>query len=149
MAVVADDGRVQVAVTVDLRGAEEGDRVQASIGDVAERLDEAGVEVGVGHDAGIGHSHRQFFELWPDSPGLEEDVRPRGVDALGDGRRQHRHARPGEEHIAVLDEAAGGDGHHLARGVCGRRSGRSAGRRGGGRVCRVGHLPHLLSRPGA
>ena len=50
----------------------------------------------------------------PDAAGLEEDVRVGGVDALGHRGGQHRHAGAGEEHVAVLDEAAGGDGHHLA-----------------------------------
>ena len=87
-----------------------------------------------GHHAGVGDGHRQLLEARPDAAGLEEDVRVGGVDALGDGGRQHRHAGAGEEHVAVLDEAPGGDGHHLAGGVGDRR---------------LGHVPHLLSRPGA
>jgi hypothetical protein len=137
MQVVADDGGVHVAVAVYLRGAQEGDGVQAPVGHVAEGFHEAGVQVGEGHHPRVGDGHRQLFERGPDAAGLEEDVSVWGVDALGDRGGQHGYAGAGEQHITVLDEAPGGDGHHLARGVGGH-----------GRLC-VGHLIHLRSRPGA
>ena len=115
MLVVADHRGVQVAEAVYLRRAQEGDGVQAPVPDVAEGFHQAGVEVAEGHDPRVGHGHGQLVELRPDTARLEEHVGPGGVDALGHGSRQHGHAGAREQHVAVVDEAAGGDGHHLAR----------------------------------
>ena len=117
---VTDVGGIEVAVTVDLRGAEEA-QIDQPLLEEPHHIDGPGAPEGARDIGGVAHGHERLgCRPVADDPVLEEPDGSGGVDALGEGEGDQRQAHADEHHVALADLPPGGDDHQLAVGVAGR-----------------------------
>ena len=122
--VVADHGAVEVAVAVDLRGAEEADVDAAALEPVREHLRHRDDRVGGLGELAVADRERQRRRLGADRAALVDEHAVRGVRAAREVRGEARQADADEADRAVVEPPRRLDRHHLV----GVRRPRSRGR---------------------
>ena len=114
---VADVGRVQVAVAVDLGAADEAE-VDQPLLEQAHHLERARAPERARDVRRVAHRHQRLGgRLVAHDAVLEDAEGARGVRALGEGEGHERQPHADEDDVAVPDLAAGRDHHQLAVGV--------------------------------
>ena len=103
LGVIADDGRVQIAVHVDLRAADEAVLDEAALRGFHDVADRRGLQRLV-EGAHVAHGQRQFFQHRADAAELEHRHQVGRVNLLRQRRGQHGDARADEGHRVVFDQ---------------------------------------------
>src|SRR5262249_7509496 len=112
----ADQGRVEVAVGVDLGAAEEGVVHQTALAGLHD-VTHAGRHEAPVEGARVADADRHGGQLRGDAAGLEEDDQVRRGGALGEHGGGAGHARADGDGAAVLQQAGGTADHQLHRVV--------------------------------